>query len=260
MKWHRIKALFLRHLYPLRRDFDLMSDMAYWPLVDTLLWGVTGQWLSDTSGVTSFLATVLIGLVLWNVIWRAQSEVGRNLMDEVWNQNLVNLFSTPLTTLEWLMSVVGLSLIKTLITLSIITPVMYFLYHVNVLTLGLWMPVFFGLCVMSGWWIGLIAAGIVLRGGPRAQTVIWTLPGAILPFSAIYFSVDKLPQAMQVISWLLPTTYVMESMRSWLLSGTLSIQFLWISLLLNILYLVLAGWFFMRSFAYSKKVGLDRFT
>ena len=260
MKWHRIQALFLRHLYPLRRDFDLMSDIAYWPLVDTILWGVTGQWLSDTSGVTSIIATVLMGLIFWNVIWRAQSEVGRNLMDEIWNENLVNIFSTPLTVVEWLGSVVGLSLIKTMITLAVITPVIYFLYHVNALTLGLWLPVFFGLSVMTGWWIGLVSAGIVLRGGPKVQTVIWTLPGALLPFSAIYFPVDKLPHAMQTVSWMLPTTYVMESMRSVLFTGTLNPSFLWKSLFLNILMLGLAGWFFVKSFAYSKKMGLDRFT
>jgi ABC-2 type transport system permease protein len=260
MKWHRIKALFLRHLFPLKRDFDLMSDIAYWPLVDTILWGVTGQWLSDASGVASFVATVLMGLIFWNVIWRAQSEVGRNLMDEIWNHNLVNIFSTPLHTSEWLASVVGLSLIKTLITLTVITPVIYLLYSVNALELGLWLPVFFALSVMTGWWIGLFSAGIVLRGGPKVQTVIWTLPGALLPFSAIYFPVDKLPQAMQTIAWMLPTTYVMESMRSVLLTGTLTVNYLWISLLLNVILLGLSGWFFMRSFAYSKKMGLDRFT
>jgi len=79
MKLHRIKALFLRHLYPLKRDFDLLSDMLYWPLVDTLLWGITSQWLSEASGQASIALAILMALLLWNIIWRAQSEVSHYL-------------------------------------------------------------------------------------------------------------------------------------------------------------------------------------
>ena len=58
MKLHRIKAVMLRHLYPLQRDFDLLSDMIYWPMVDTLLWGITSQWLADASGQRSILVSI----------------------------------------------------------------------------------------------------------------------------------------------------------------------------------------------------------
>ena len=119
MKWHRIKALFFRHLYPLRRDFDLLSDMIYWPLVDTLLWGITSQWISEASGNASVALSILMALLMWNVIWRSQSEISRNLIDEIWNNNLVNLFSTPLMVKEWLVAAMGLSILKTAFTLSI---------------------------------------------------------------------------------------------------------------------------------------------
>ena len=80
---HRLQALFTRHPYPLRRDFDLLSDMIYWPLIDTVLWGVTGTWLTETSGVPELVVALLMGLIMWNIIWRSQSEVGRNMMDEI---------------------------------------------------------------------------------------------------------------------------------------------------------------------------------
>jgi ABC-2 type transport system permease protein len=121
-----IRAFILRHTYPLRRDFDLLSDMIYWPIVDTLLWGITSQWLYEASGITGLIAMILTALVLWNVIWRSQAEVSRNLMDEIWNNNLVNLFSTPLTIMEWITGVLLLSVLKTGITFVLLAPLVYF--------------------------------------------------------------------------------------------------------------------------------------
>ncbi len=259
MNWKHIQGLALRHLYPLKRDFDLLSDMLYWPLVDTIVWGVTSQWIGDTSGVAQAAVGILMGLVLWNIIWRSQSEVSRNLMDEVWNNNLVNIFATSLTVPEWIVSVLSLSFLKMIITMSVLIPAIYLLYAVNVFTIGWWLLVFFVGTTLTGWWIGFIAAGIVIRYGQRMQTVIWTLPGILLPFSAVFFPLERLPIFMQPISRLVPTTYLFETMRSVVNGAGARPDYLVISFGLNILLLVLAIWFFVRSFAKSRELGLGRF-
>jgi ABC-2 type transport system permease protein len=258
MKSHRIKALVLRHLYPVIRDFDLLSDMVYWPVIDTILWGVTSQWLSESSGNMQIVLTILIALVLWNVIWRSQAEVSRNLMDEIWNKNLVNIFSTPLKLKEWVTAVLLLSVLKTAITLVLLVPVMYLMYTVNVFQLGWWLLVFFLGCLITGWWVGFISAGIVLRYGQKMQTVVWTLPGILLPFSAIYYPVDKLPAVVQPISLLIPTTYIFESMRSLLAGHGVDLQMMVICFGLNFLWLAVTLWYFVRSYHFSKNLGLGR--
>lgn len=255
----RIKAMSLRHIYPLRRDFDLLSDMIYWPVIDTLLWGITGTWLSEGSQIPNLVSTLLMGLVLWQVVWRAQSEVGRNLMDEIWNTNLLNIFASPLTVWEWLTSVIGLSFVKTMITLSVIIPVMFLAYSFDMIQFGGWLAVFFLLATMTGWWIGLIASAMVLRWGAKVQTVIWTLPGFILPLSAVYFPVSELPSFLQSVAWAIPTTYIFEAMRSLSFNGYLDIIGLLISFILNIIFLVLSTILFFKSFNYSKRLGLHRF-
>lgn len=255
----RLSGLAMRHLYPVWRDFDLLSDMVYWPLIDIVLWGVTSQWMSESSGSTSVVVSILMGLVLWNIIWRSQAEVSRNLMDEIWNNNLVNIFSTPLTLFEWITTVVLLSVVKTVITLSFVTLAVLFLYQVNVFTLGWWLPVFYLMASMTGWWVGFISAGIVLRWGPKVQTVIWTLPGFLLPLSAIFYPVAKLPETMQFFSWLIPTTYILESMRTLLSGETIMPNFIIASILLNVVWLTASIFYFVKSFYYSKNLGLNRF-
>jgi len=259
INWSHITGLFLRHLYPLRRDFDLASDMVYWPLVDTILWGVTSQWLSDTSGVAGVVVAILMGLVIWNVIWRSQSEISRNLMDEIWNNNLVNLFSTPLRVSEWVLGVLLLSVLKTLITLVVLVAAIFLLYSVNVFVAGWWLLVFFLGATMTGWWVGFISAGIVLRWGPKVQTVIWTLPAILLPLSAVFFPLDRLPGPVQWVSMIIPTTYIMEFMRALMAGASSPVWYLPVSFALNGVYLALTIWFFLRSFEYSRNLGLNRF-
>ena len=259
MKLYRLYAFSLRHLYPLKRDFDLLSDMIYWPIIDVLLWGITSRWLGEASGLTAIIATILTGLILWNVIWRSQSEISRNLIDEIWNNNLVNLFSTPLTLAEWITGVLVLSVGKTIFTISLLTPIVLLLYSVNIFMIGWWLILFFVGAVMTGWWVGFISAGIVIRYGPKVQTVVWTLPGILLPFSVVYFPLAMLPTFLHPISYLIPTTYIFESMRQLLLNGFVDPPLIVLSFALNIIYLILALAWFRASFRASLSLGLGRF-
>lgn len=259
MNSNRIKAFYLRHTYPLRRDFDLLSDMIYWPLVDTVLWGVTSQWLVESSGTASLVTSILVALILWNVIWRSQAEISRNLMDEIWNNNLVNLFSTPFTLKEWIFGVLTLSVFKTSLTLAMLIPAILFLYSVSVFVLGWWLPIFFLSTAITGWWLGFISAGVVLRYGPRVQTIIWTLPAILIPFSAVYFPLDRLPSTLQHISRAVPTTYTFEAMRSLVAGTSVNSESIAFGFLLNLIYLVGAVSYFVRSFYQSRNLGLGRF-
>lgn len=258
-RWHRVYAFCLRHMYPLKRDFDLLSDMLYWPIIDILLWGITSKWISEGSGKSSIVASILIGLILWNIIWRSQSDISRNLIDEIWNNNLVNLFSTPLTLGEWIVGVITLSVGKMFFTITLLTSVIYFLYSVNMFTLGWWLIPFIFCAMMTGWWVGFVASGIVLRWGPKVQTVVWTLPGILLPFSVVYFPLAMLPSSLKPIAYLVPTTYIFESMRSFLATGTVNGMYILLSFVINFMYLYVTMKWFISSFKKSLELGLGRF-
>lgn len=261
MKWLHIYALYLRHGYPLKRDFDLLTDMLYWPIFDTITWGLASAWMVEaSSGTPQIVLSVLIALVLWNILWRSQMEISRNLIDEIWNQNLVNLFSTPLTLKEWIVSVLGQSILKMCITAGTVSGVIALLYAANIFVLGWWMlPLFFN-TVLTGWCIGFFAAAVVIRYGGKMQTVVWTLPALFFPLSAVYFPLTQLPIFWQWVSRLVPTTYVFEEMRHLIFTGTLNIGPLWLSFGMNLVYLALSIWWFVNRFNKSKEMNLGRFT
>jgi ABC-2 type transport system permease protein len=78
----------------------------------------------------------------------------------------------------------------------------------------------------------------------------------IQPFSAVFYPVSALPQALQYIAYALPSTYVFEGMRAVIATGTLQLSTLFISLGLNAVYLVLVTWFFYAMFKKVKEKGL----
>jgi ABC-2 type transport system permease protein len=160
---------------------------------------------------------------------------------------------------EWILGVLILSLGKMLVTVVVLMIIIFFLYSVNILAIGWWLLPFFISTVMTGWWVGFISAGIVIRWGPKVQTVVWTLPGILLPFSVVFFPLASLPTFLHPIAYSLPTTYVFEAMRGLLINGVVDWRFIILSMAMNLVYLTLSLRWFLSSFKYSLALGLGRF-
>lgn len=237
----------------------MMTDMLYWPLIDVLSWGLASQWLVQSNPEhSSLVVSTIVALVVWNVVWRSQSEVGRNMLDEIWNKNLLNIFSTPLTLLEWVTSVLLQSIAKTIITGGMVALAILALYSVNVLVLGWWLLPFLLLMTMTGWATGFVAASVIVRWGQKMQTMVWVLPGMLIPLSGVYYPAAQLPPVLREISVAVPSAYVFDAMRQVVSTGAADVSLLVTSACLNVLYLTLSILLFVRMFKKSKALNLGR--
>lgn len=258
MNKYRIYAIFLRHFYNLRRSFDRLSDVFYWPTIDLILWGLAGTYFASLfPDGDIFIKAIIGGILLWIIVWRAQNEITINILAELWDRNLANIFVTPLKLSEWVASLLLLGLFKSIVSITFASLVALFLYQVNILTYGIYLIPFVFMLLMSGWWVGFIVASIILRYGSRIQTLAWTVPWVVAPFSAIYFPVGILPDWAQFIAKLLPSSYVFEGSRQVILNNTLDWSYVFMSLLLNITYLTLALLLFRWSFKKAMNRGLQ---
>ena len=179
----RIVAMTLRHLYMFPRSLEYWSELIYWPVIDLLLWGLTTRWIESAHGDVPLLALiVLTGVIFWQTVWRASHEVSVNLLQELWSQNLLNLFVTPLSVWEWSVSLVVLGLIKNVLTLIVGIGTVWLLYRLNIFVIG-WMllPFLFSL-LLSGWFIGFSAAALIICYGRSVQGLAWILGFALRAF------------------------------------------------------------------------------
>ncbi len=253
-----VRGVFFRYWHSLFKGSHFIADLFYWPLVDILLWGLTSIWIQSQQQVANLPLILMTGLIFWQITWRGSVDVSVNLLQEFWNRNLVNLFSTPLRVSEWSIGIVLLCLCKLMITIGFGSIVVYLLYSLNVFTLGwLFLP-FAAALLIFGWTIGFLASSAIIYWGQQMEAFAWMIAFMFAPFSAVFYPVTILPGWAQTIAWALPTTYIFEGMRSILNTGEFSFQYFWISMLLNILYLVSALFLFKFMFNKSKTKGLAR--
>lgn len=251
--------MILRHLYHYRHSLERQFDSFFWPAIDLIVWGITSRFLiAGKQNVSDLFLIVLTGLVFWQVIWRAQYEITVSMLDEIWSKNFLSLFSSPLTTFEWLAAVLILGIFKMLLTIGFAMGLAYLLYQVNVLSLNTALIPFMASLVVMGWWVGMIVAGVIVRFGIQVQIFAWAGVYLLSPFCAVFYPLATLPPWAQTVAKVIPGSYIFEGMRTYLSTGQIPFFELFISFGLNLIYLVLSLWFFTRMFEESRARGLSR--
>jgi ABC-2 type transport system permease protein len=258
MSLSRILGVFFRYWYVLFRGSHSVADLFYWPFVDILLWGLTSVWIQQQQSIPQLPLILMTGLIFWQITWRGAIDIPVNLLQEFWNRNLVNLFSTPLRISEWSLGVLLLCLVKLCVTITFGATVVYFLYTLNVFEIGWAFLPFATSLLIFGWTVGFLAASAIVYWGQQVEAFAWMLGFIFAPFSGVFYPVDILPAWAQIFSWSLPTTYIFAGMRTVLMKGEFPLGYLAVSIVLNGLYLFLAFMLFRFMFEKSRAKGLAR--
>jgi len=259
INFNRVSAMVYRYTMNLRHNFDRLTDMFYWPALDLFTWGLTGLYFAKLSPQSSNATVIILtGVIFWIVIWRAQYEITTNLLSEMWDRNLVNIFMSPLTVPEWILSVMIFGFTKMIISVLFSAFLAFFFYGYHIFAYGYYIiPLVLSLLI-TGWVAGFFVAGFIIRYGTKIQTTAWVGVSLIAPFSALYYPVSALPKWAQDIAIFVPSSYIFENMRQVLLAGTISYNGLIISFALNFVYLFLSIIFFVWMFKKSLNLGLGR--
>jgi ABC-2 type transport system permease protein len=253
----RAQAMALRYAFILRASWPRILELAYWPLMQMVLWGFISEFLLTNSTWVARAAGVLIAAVLlWDVLFRGQLGFSISFLEEMWSRNLPNLFVTPLRPLEFVIALIAMSLIRTLIGVIPAALLAIAFYHYSVFDLGLPLIAFFFNLMMLGWSVGLVITAIILRHGLGAESLAWMAMFALAPLSGVFYPVSTLPGWLQAVSWALPSSYVFEGMRAILFEGVFHGGYMLWALGLNLLYLALAGAFFLHTFHIARREGL----
>jgi len=253
----RVGALLLRQAYLLRGSPARVLPLFAWVAIDVVLWGFITRYLNAVAGARLDFVTVILGAVLlWDFFGRVMQGVTMTFFEDVWSRNFLNVFSTPLTIGEYVsglvLSSVGTSAIGLLVMVSLATAVfgLSFAHYGVVLVPALLVLFLFGIA------LGILGCAVVLRLGPAAEWLIWPIPAVLSPFAGVFYPVATLPRWMQVVSWLLPPSWVFEAQRTLIAGGSPSWPALGGAALLALVDVILAGWVFARVYRYAVRTGL----
>lgn len=247
----------LRYAYLLRGSWPRLLELAYWPTVQMILWGFISQYFRTGNGLLSRATGLLLsGVLLWDVLFRSQLGVSVVFFEELHSRNLGHLFVSPLRPLELIISLMIISLIRTLIGVGAAVLLAIPFYGYNLFDIGLPLISFFANLMIMGWAVGLLVAALVLRHGVGAESIAWAAIFALAPLSGIYYPVATLPAWLQPLAWALPAAHVFEGMRAVLLEHALRLDHMIYALLLNGVFLGVGVSVFLATFRSARERGL----
>ncbi len=250
----RIFALMRRYLYLMRNSWPRLIELAYWPVIQVVLWGLIDRffvghsdWVAQASGM------LIAAVLLWDVLFRAQLGVSIVFFEEMYSRNLGHLFVSPLRPYELVIALLFISLLRTLFGIGAAALLAIALYQFSIFDLGLPLLAFFSNLLVMGWAIGIFVVALVMRYGLGAEGLAWAIVFAFAPLSGIYYPISTLPAWGQAIAAWLPSSYVFEGMRGVMFREGFSFDLFFDAVWLNVLYLLTGALFFLLAFRAARR-------
>jgi ABC-2 type transport system permease protein len=249
--------MMFRHLALYRRSWPRLLEIAYWPVLQMLIWGFTASFLAARAGGTiAFAAGALLGgVLLWEVALRAQMGVAISFLEELWSRNLGHVFVSPLRPWELVAALLAMSVLRMLIGVLPAILLAWVLYAFNLFSLGPVLVLFFVNLLIMGWAVSLFVVSLVLRHGAGAEALAWSVMFGLTPFSAVFYPVAVLPAMARPIAWAMPSAHVFEGMRAALQNGTIRWDHMAWAFGLNVLWIGGAGLVFAHQFHQARVRG-----
>ena len=253
----RIGAVILRHWYLIAGSWPRFLDLCYWPLVQMILWGFIQTFLMQQSNFFAQAGGILLAAVmLWDVLFRGQIGLAISFFEEVYSRNLSHLLATPLRIGEYMAALMAVSLMRTVVGLFPATLLAIWFFGFSLYSLGLALIAFFFSLIVFGWSIGLFVAGLVLRYGLGAESFAWAFIFALAPLCGVYYPTAILPGWVQILSDLLPASYIFNGMRSVLIDHAIRPDSLFMAFGLNAVWLAAGVAGFLIFHAQAREKGM----
>jgi len=173
-------------------------EIFYWPLLDLLVWGFITVYLAQFRQSLPGFVTFFIGaLILWDILFRSQQGISVSFLEDVWAKNLLNLFASPLSPREYILSLMLVSVVKLVTVAAIMAALAWIFYSFNIFLIGISLIPFVLNLIVMGWAIGIITTALILRFGQEAEVLAWALGFLFMPISAVFYPVSVLPPFLQ---------------------------------------------------------------
>ncbi|MES2996767.1 MAG: ABC transporter permease [Verrucomicrobiota bacterium] len=253
-----VSALVLRSIFLYTRHPVRLVELVFWPLVDLLVWGFLTMYLKGSSGagMASGIGFLIGGMILWDVLFRAQQGVAISFLEDVWTRNLLNVFVAPVRTVEYVTATCVVGVLRVCVTLVLLAVVAAAFYKFDITDMGWGLLPFMGNLIVFGWSLGMISISLILRFGQAAESLAWAVPFFIQPLAAVFYPVAVLPVWLHPLAHSLPCTPVFEGMRAVLAGDPVPWGDVAQACALNLAWGAAAAWYFAATLRHVRRAGL----
>jgi ABC-2 type transport system permease protein len=211
-------AIARRHAYVLQRSPHRLFDVVMWPAVDVVLFGSIGVFAasrgSSGSAAAQVMLYLLVGVVLWHVVYQAQIAVATGFLEETWTRSVLSMLVTPMREWEYVLGVALFGLLKLVMGVGAVALIAWLAYSFSITSIGFGLIPIAILLLTVGWAIALVVIGLVLRYGNGAEALVWGVLFVVMPLSGTFYPVSSLPAVLRPIAEALPTTHAFAAGRA----------------------------------------------
>ncbi|MBI4129796.1 ABC transporter permease [Candidatus Roizmanbacteria bacterium] len=254
MSWTRIRSTLLQAWYYQKHSLEAWVDTIWWSFFSLILFGFLALFFAQSSGAEK-AKSILVGFILWDMVRLGNEELTISTLRDIWSRNLSNIFTTPISTSEFLAAQMIASIIRSTAVFIVLSILAWFFYGFSILRLSWALPLYYGNLLLFSWSCGMFIMGILFRFGTRLQAMAWSMIIIIQPITGVFYPISVLPRLLQTVAYCFPITYIFEAARQTYLTGSVNIVHIGIALFLNIIYFSLAWLSFHRLFATAKRTG-----
>jgi ABC-2 type transport system permease protein len=244
------------------RNFNLTKRYWGWE-VAWLIYSVAGalsvSLIGRSQGDDKLLLTLVIGTIFWSYLAIVFEFIAEAVQWERWEGTLEYTFMAPVRRYAQLfgaaMYAVAFGLVHTVFVLIVLA--LFFeldLTKANFATAAAF--TLLGTFSFAG--IGIAASILPLMYVERGAQMVFVIQSLLLLISGVYYSVDILPEWMQILSNFSPATYVLDAVRAGLIDGVgvgALLDNVWPLVLMGAIFIPLGLWAFGRAERYAKRTG-----
>jgi ABC-2 type transport system permease protein len=253
----RTSAIVVRQFYLMQGSPARVLPLFAWVAIDMVTWGFITKYLNAVSGSGfNFVPSLLGAVLLWDFFIRVMQGVTITFFEDVWSRNFLNVFATPLSISEYVSGLVLSSIATSSVGLVVMLVLATAVFGLSFFIYGALLVPYLLVLFVFGIALGIIGCGIVLRLGPAAEWFIWPIPALISPLAGVFYPLSTLPGWLRFLSRLLPPSYVFENMRAIVLNRPGSPSALFWGAALDVVFLLLASWFFRAIYHHAVRTGL----
>jgi ABC-2 type transport system permease protein len=228
-------------------------EMIYFPITTLLLWGFFTIYAAQFALQAAF--TILTVQIFWQFANVSEGSLSQQMMEDIWSRSFRDFFTSPLTSLDYIVSKIFLSIFRSLISLATLIVGASFLFGINLLAdVPMFLPLT-GLIFLTSIGVAIIASAIILRVGAEYGFLTWSVMSAILLFAAPFYPLSVFPPALQEIAKFFPYTWIFEFVKQFAYNKIISSEAFIYASISSIVYFVISFPFFQSQFARARKTG-----
>lgn len=254
MSLNRIIGIFWQEYYITRHSLEVLMDIFFFPAVAVLVFGFISIFISGRS--TSAASYLLVGAVLWEIVYVTQYSISVGSLWNIWSRNLSNMFITPISVVEYMTAYIISGTVKAIILLFLFGLLCIPIFNFNIFQLGAEnLILYFINLVLFAVTTGIMVLAAIFRYGTRIQSLAWGLIFLFQPLCATFFPLQVLPHPIRDVALLFPPTYIFEAARNSILNSGVDVQRIVTAFVINATYFILAVFFFKYMFRKARDTG-----